>query len=617
VREAVAVVVGELRAVWTDQLPTHEREQARPNEGGLEWRQELGDRSAVKASALDRGPLERGALARLEPVDAGGEKRSQRRRHADLTIRFPVSSLHGKQLLDEERVPLGHLEHARAQAPRECAGLRAGVDQRVDLRLGEWLEEKELRRRSQLCPRRARFEQLGPRACEQQNRFAGAETGDVLEEVEEGRLGPVQIFEHDDERALMRERLQQPSHRPVRLVHRPQSFRGADGTGDEVGDEIAGLVFTEQLRDNRPRLFLRHLLHDLDQWPVGDALAVGQTPSDQHARLLADGPDSFAQQARLADPGLAEHGHELAAPLSDRALKTRRKGRELLLTTDERGRERTREGGDLRENAEQTPGRDGMCLALEHQLVNGLDEHRLLHQPERWLTDQDFAAGSALLQSCGDVHGIAGDERLAWAGDDFAGADARPRLELSPVVALQIDVERREPEPHLARRPHRPELVVFVGEREAEDGHHGVADELLDRAAVSLQHRAHRLVPACHHAAERFRVEPLAERRRLDQVAEEDGDDLAHRAWRRVSRGERGGTTRTEVGVVGVLPPTMATDGHGAEFRPINYRSPNGLEGIPCRRTPVAAVLRGRRSAVTSSCGTPAKSCHSIALSRV
>jgi hypothetical protein len=34
---------------------------------------------------------------------------------------------------------------------------------------------------------------------------------------------------------------------------------------------------------------------------------------------------------------------------------------------------------------------------------------------------------------------------------------------------------------------------------------------------------------------------------------------------------ERGSTTRTEAGVVGVLPPTMAADGHEPEFRPINY----------------------------------------------
>jgi hypothetical protein len=73
------------------------------------------------------------------------------------------------------------------------------------------------------------------------------------------------------------------------------------------------------------------------------------------------------------------------------------------------------------------------------------------------------------------------------------------------------------------------------------------------------------------NAAEGFRIEPLAERCRFHQVAEEDRDDLAHRARRRVPADKGGGTTRTEAGVVGVLPPAMAADGRESEFKPSNY----------------------------------------------
>jgi hypothetical protein len=38
-----------------------------------------------------------------------------------------------------------------------------------------------------------------------------------------------------------------------------------------------------------------------------------------------------------------------------------------------------------------------------------------------------------------------------------------------------------------------PEGVVLVELRDAEDGHHGVADVLLDGAAVTLDGAAHRL----------------------------------------------------------------------------------------------------------------------------
>ena len=53
-----------------------------------------------------------------------------------------------------------------------------------------------------------------------------------------------------------------------------------------------------------------------------------------------------------------------------------------------------------------------------------------------------------------------------------------------------------------------------------------VADELLDRAAVTLEHLARGLVVARPDAPERLRVELLAERRRVRDVAEDEGDRL-------------------------------------------------------------------------------------------
>ena len=43
---------------------------------------------------------------------------------------------------------------------------------------------------------------------------------------------------------------------------------------------------------------------------------------------------------------------------------------------------------------------------------------------------------------------------------------------------------------------------------------------------------------------------------------EEDGDRLAHRPRCDRLGDEGGGTTRTEAGIFGVLPPAMAADGH-------------------------------------------------------
>jgi hypothetical protein len=60
-----------------------------------------------------------------------------------------------------------------------------------------------------------------------------------------------------------------------------------------------------------------------------------------------------------------------------------------------------------------------------------------------------------------------------------------------------------------------------------EDSHHRVADELLDRAAVSLDDRLHALEIASKERSYRLGVERLPERRRANHVAEEDGDGLS------------------------------------------------------------------------------------------
>src|SRR5439155_1427491 len=84
----------------------------------------------------------------------------------------------------------------------------------------------------------------------------------------------------------------------------------------------------------------------------------------------------------------------------------------------------------------------------------------------------------------------------------------------------------------------RPQGVVFVHDRHAEDRHHRVADELLHRSAVPLDHVRHRLEVAGHHAAQRLRVEALAERSRAGDVAEEHGHGLPLLACRRLGSEE-------------------------------------------------------------------------------
>ena len=67
-------------------------------------------------------------------------------------------------------------------------------------------------------------------------------------------------------------------------------------------------------------------------------------------------------------------------------------------------------------------------------------------------------------------------------------------------VALQFLVQPGEALPHLGCGPDRTQGVVLVQDRNAEHGHHRVADELLDGALVALDDRLHLVEVAAHHS---------------------------------------------------------------------------------------------------------------------
>ena len=64
-------------------------------------------------------------------------------------------------------------------------------------------------------------------------------------------------------------------------------------------------------------------------------------------------------------------------------------------------------------------------------------------------------------------------------------------------------------------------------DRHAEDGHHGVADVLLHRAAVGLHGLAGDCVVAAQEDGDDLGVVPFGDGSEADEVAEQGGDDAA------------------------------------------------------------------------------------------
>ena len=88
-------------------------------------------------------------------------------------------------------------------------------------------------------------------------------------------------------------------------------------------------------------------------------------------------------------------------------------------------------------------------------------------------------------------------------------------------LLLEREIADRERSANCALR------VVLVRCRRTEERHYRIADELLDRAAVTLELRADALVVRAEQRLHVLGIHRLGARREADEVAEDDRDDLA------------------------------------------------------------------------------------------
>ena len=113
----------------------------------------------------------------------------------------------------------------------------------------------------------------------------------------------------------------------------------------------------------------------------------------------------------------------------------------------------------------------------------------------------------------------------------------------------------------LLGRSYGAQRVVLVHLRHSENGHHRVADELLDDAAMPPDRFARYVEVARQDTTQAFGIQPLAESSRADDVAEQHGDRLpALRAF--VVCGKRRPAGIAEACACRVLVAARFTDRH-------------------------------------------------------
>ena len=213
---------------------------------------ELAQRAEAELGADDRRELEHARARRAgRRSTRAREQRLDRRRHLHRLgvdrelplVVVPADDLvvdeHAHELAHEQRVAVG----GRREPLDEPGGQPVGAEQPGGERLGGGGVEPVEREHvgdppAGLGERRAHLAQLGPGEAQQQQRHVLDPLGEVLEEIEQQRLGPLDVVDHDDQRPVDGRRAHEAADRPERLLDRA-GRRRADEAGEDVDEPVA------------------------------------------------------------------------------------------------------------------------------------------------------------------------------------------------------------------------------------------------------------------------------------------------------------------------------------------------------------------------------------------
>ena len=411
----------------------------------------------------------------------------------------------------------------------------------------------------------------------------------LLDQVEQAAVGPVDVLEHQHGRLLRRGRLDEAPYREEQrlAILRDDMRVDAEDDGEMTGDHLGigygePLALGPQLRQHHVRLVVLEdaceLLDLRGEGAVGARLAVGQAAAAHGAPAACrHDPAELGREPRLADAGWPEHGDQVRRPRGCPLPDALEHG-QLAHATDELGAWPAVPAG----HALGQPHLDRQLLALgQYRLGNGIVDQPV-RAAVRFGADQHTARGGGGLQARGGVDDVARHHRLSPLGP---GADGDQRL-------AGIDGD-----PHLGAqgrpdgqcRPHRPLGVVAVGGGCAEHADHGVADELLDHPAERFDLVADAVVVRREDGAHVLGVERLGARGEADQVDEDDRDDPPLLPRRRLAAGQRASAGQAVLGDRRVLLPACGTECHGSSLRPSGASGGQELQEPPgpwFRRSP-------------------------------
>ena len=176
---------------------------------------------------------------------------------------------------------------------------------------------------------------------------------------------------------------------------------------------------------------------------------------------------------------------------------------------------------------------DRLGEAFELQTGHRLHVERAADVAVRVGGDQHAAAWCRALQAGGPIDDVAHHHELLprliaeRAHDDLPGVDADAHLQVDVVRRGDLGVDRYERCLHRKSRADGPVGILLLRPVQAEHGHHGVADELLDDPTVGLDELVRSLEVGVDDGAHVLGVEALRQDGEVDEVGEQHRDELA------------------------------------------------------------------------------------------
>ncbi len=438
----------------------------------------------------------------------------------------------GHDLLhDFARQRLGHqqLDHAGGLAVSETV-----QRQRRDVRVRRPLRLERLSRGEQHEQTRAR------RLLDQQ-----------MEQDHGGRIHPVQVLHHYQQRLACGQREHQPEQSllsalllPLRTHRRERRALGR-WQRQQRGEQRQSLarrqaVFAGKLLELlQPRggrildAVTQHLGQQVDDRVEGAVGVVGGAAELQaRVRLVGDACRHGLDQAGLTDARIPGDQHHLALTVYHRLPAVQQQA-ELLVAPDQRREPAIRTG--VQPSAHAALGvnpehMDWLGEALQRVVARILGEEETLHQALAGRADHQAVFVGQPLQAGGQVRRLAQGELLApLAASDCshhhqAGVNADAHRQGDLQIGHQRCTQRADRLDDAEPRPHRPLGVVLMGLGMAEVDHQAIAEELGDMAFVAFDDGGAGGLISADDLAQILWIEPRGQRGRTCEVAEHDGD---------------------------------------------------------------------------------------------